>query len=278
VILLKVEKQKRKHKEAHMDFNTEQVKEGIEQIATLLSELLVRYAKEEEHVGIAHVSPEGHFLRINQKFCDIVGYSRDEMLRMTFQDIIHPDDLDADLNHVQLLLAGESDTYIMEKRYFRKNGETVWVNLTVSMLREHDGKPIWFVSVVENISERKQIVEELEQREALARVDRTTSMGQLTGSISHELNQPLTGILSNAQAAEMMIESGHWEKEDLSEIMADIVADAKRAGDVIRNLRQLYREQRVEFLPVDINAIVEETTKLLRSEFIIQRVLFTTQF
>ena len=125
---------------------------------------------------------------------------------------------------------------------------------------------------------RRAEQEAQEQREALARVDRTTSMGQLTGSISHELNQPLTGILSNAQAAEMMIESGHWEKDEMSEIMADIVADAKRAGDVIRNLRQLYREQRVEFLPIDINAIVKETTKLLHSEFIIQRVLLTTEY
>ena len=103
-------------------------------------------------------------------------------------------------------------------------------------------------------------------------------MGQLTGSISHELNQPLTGILSNAQAAELMIQNGQWEDEEMTEIMAEIVADAKRAGDVIRNLRQLYREQKVEFLPVDINEIIEETIQLLHSEFIIQRVVLTTEY
>ena len=101
-------------------------------------------------------------------------------------------------------------------------------------------------------------------------------MGQLTGSISHELNQPLTGILSNAQAAELMIESGQWDSAEMAEIMAEIVADAKRARDVIHNLRQLYREQQVELLPIDISAIVEKTTKLLHSEFIIERVELTT--
>ncbi len=154
-----------------------------------------------------------------------------------------------------------------------------WIQCHLYSVKDANGEIDHVVNVYLDITDLRQAEQEaLEQREALARVDRTTSMGQLTGSISHELNQPLTGILSNAQAAEMMIESGQWEEEEMSEIMADIVADAKRAGDVIRILRQLYREQRVEFLPIDINAIVEETTKLLHSEFIIQRVMLTTQF
>jgi C4-dicarboxylate-specific signal transduction histidine kinase len=154
-----------------------------------------------------------------------------------------------------------------------------WIQCHLYSVKDTSDEIDYIVNIYMDITELRLAEQEAqEQREALARMDRTTSMGQLTGSISHELNQPLTGILSNAQAAEMMIESGHWEKDEISEIMADIAADAKRAGDIIRNLRQLYREQRVEFLPIDINAIVEETTKLLRSEFIIQRVLLTTQF
>jgi C4-dicarboxylate-specific signal transduction histidine kinase len=116
------------------------------------------------------------------------------------------------------------------------------------------------------------------QRENLARMDRATSMGQLTGSISHELNQPLTGILSNAQAAEMMLKKGQFENKDLAGIMAEIAADAKRAGDLIRNLRELYREQKGEFLPVNINAVVKDTTKLLHSEFVMQQVGLFTEF
>jgi two-component system sensor histidine kinase UhpB len=107
-------------------------------------------------VGIAHVSPTGRFLRINERFCNIVGYTRDEMLARTFQDITHPGDLDVDVEHMQQLLRGEAETYSMEKRYFRKSGERVWVNLTVSLLRDRAGDPRWFVSVVEDITRRKE--------------------------------------------------------------------------------------------------------------------------
>ena len=129
------------------------------------SEARFRATFEQAAVGIAHVSTEGRFLRINRKFCDIVGFTRDEILTMTFQEVTHRDDLDADLDHVQRLLTGKSDTYSIEKRYFRKDGETVWINLTKSLLREPDGEPKWFVSVVEDISDRIQAEQALRESE-----------------------------------------------------------------------------------------------------------------
>ena len=114
-------------------------------------------------VGIAHVAPDGKFLRINQKFCDIVGYTQEELLRRTFQDITHPDDLDADLVFVRQVLAGEIPTYSMEKRYFRKDGSIAWVNLTVSLVRDEQGAPKYFISVTEDISERKLAEEQMRQ-------------------------------------------------------------------------------------------------------------------
>jgi len=120
---------------------------------------------EQAAVGIAHVSPEGNFLLINKKFCDIVGYSREEMLKLTFQEITHPDDLDADVTQVNQLLAGEIDTYSMEKRYFRKNGEITWIHLTVSLVRNEAQEPQWFVGVVKDINERKQAEEHLRKSE-----------------------------------------------------------------------------------------------------------------
>ncbi len=112
---------------------------------------------EQAAVGIAYVAPDGRFLRINQKFCDIVGYPQSEMARLSFQDITHPDELDADLEYVRHLLAGEIATYSMEKRYCQKDGELVWVNLTVSLLKDDAGQPKWFVFVVQDISARKQV-------------------------------------------------------------------------------------------------------------------------
>jgi len=114
---------------------------------------------EQAAVGIAHVAPDGRYLRLNQKFCDIVGYSPEEMQARTFQDITHPDDLDIDLENVQRLLDGEDEIYSLEKRYLSKNREIVWVNLTVSLVRSSTGKPRYFISVIEDITERRQAQE-----------------------------------------------------------------------------------------------------------------------
>jgi PAS domain S-box-containing protein len=120
------------------------------------SEERFRVTFEQAAVGIAHVNLEGRFLRLNQKFRHIVGYSHEEMLGYTFQEITYPEDLEADLNYVRQLLAGEIDTYSMEKRYLRKDSSLVWINLTVSLRRYPDGEPRYFIAAVVDISARKQ--------------------------------------------------------------------------------------------------------------------------
>jgi len=118
---------------------------------------------EQAAVGVAHVSPDGKFLRLNQKFCDIVGYSQEEMLALTFQDITHSDDLDVDLEYVRQVLAREIENYSMDKRYCRKDGSIVWVSLTVSLVFDKVGNPKYFVSVVKDITARKQAEEALRE-------------------------------------------------------------------------------------------------------------------
>ena len=120
------------------------------------SEQRFRATYEQAAVGIAHVALDGAWLRVNQKLCDIVGYERDELLVKTFQDITHPDDLETDLGFVRQVLADEIKTYSMEKRYIRRDGSLVWINLTVSLVRDSFGAPQYFISVVEDISARKQ--------------------------------------------------------------------------------------------------------------------------
>jgi PAS domain S-box-containing protein len=129
----------------------------------LESEQRFRATFEHAAVGIAHVSKEGRFLRINKKFCDIVGYSEAEMLSMTFQDITHPGDLDADLDYIRQLLNRDIETYSMDKRYYRKDGSIIWINLTVSLVVNKGGRPDYFVSVVVDVSDRKQAEETLRQ-------------------------------------------------------------------------------------------------------------------
>jgi two-component system, NarL family, sensor histidine kinase UhpB len=136
-----------------------------------------RITFEEAAIGMAHVAVDGRWLRINRKLCEIVGYSREELLGKTFQDITYGADLDADLAHVQELLDGKAERYSMEKRYIRKDGSLVWINLAVSLLRDANGNPKYFISVVEDISERKRMEEALAQShlELEAQVEQRTS-------------------------------------------------------------------------------------------------------
>ncbi|MET0377437.1 MAG: PAS domain S-box protein, partial [Spongiibacteraceae bacterium] len=108
-------------------------------------------------LGMAVVAPDGRWLRVNQKLCDILGYTEQELLSKTFQDLTYPDDLHADLDHLKRMLAREIASYAMEKRYIRQDGSLVWANLTVSLTWQSDGTPDHFISVVEDISDRKRV-------------------------------------------------------------------------------------------------------------------------
>ena len=116
-------------------------------------------------VGIALVAPDGSWLRVNRKLCAIVGYTPAELLTRTFQDITHPDDLDIDLDQARRMLAKEIDTYSMDKRYFRKDGSLVWIRLTVALVWQSDSAPDYFISIIEDISGRKQLEATLRERE-----------------------------------------------------------------------------------------------------------------
>jgi PAS domain S-box-containing protein len=120
------------------------------------SEQLYRSTFELAAIGVAHVLPDGRWLRVNRKLCEIVGYSEAELLQITFQEITHPEDLAADLAETKKLLRGEQDMFSMEKRYIRKDGSIVWVNLTVSVARDTEGKVKHFISVIEDIHERRE--------------------------------------------------------------------------------------------------------------------------
>ncbi len=126
------------------------------------SEHRFRVLFEQAAVGVAQIrSDTGQFVRVNRKYCDIVGYSREEMERLDFQTITHPDDLALDLANMELLKAGRIREFSMEKRYFRKDGSLVWVNLTISPMWVPGEPPNFHIAVVEDITARKQAGREL---------------------------------------------------------------------------------------------------------------------
>ncbi len=120
------------------------------------SEERFRAIFEQAAVGVGQVETEtGRFLRVNQKYCDIVGYTREEMTGMTLMEITHPDDLQPSLDNIQRLIRGEIRDSSFEKRYIHKDGSIVWVNLTTSAMWGLDEKPNYHIAVVEDITQRK---------------------------------------------------------------------------------------------------------------------------
>lgn len=156
------------------------------------SEERFRSAFEDAAIGMVLVAPNGRLLRVNRSFRDMLGYSERELLATDFQSITHPDDLEADLNFVRQMLAGEIRTYQMEKRYITKHRKTVWALLSVSLVRDEQGKPMYFVSQVQDITRRKEIEAEREKllsevQEAGNRLAFLAEAGRiLTASLDYE--------------------------------------------------------------------------------------------
>jgi diguanylate cyclase (GGDEF)-like protein/PAS domain S-box-containing protein len=135
-------------------------------LALHASEERFRVTFNQAAVGLAHVGPDGRYLLVNRKLCDILGYSADELLRKTVWDVSHPQDRDATTAARRRLFAGEIDTFSLEKRYLRKDGRTVWVNLTVSHVRSASGVPKYDVAAYEDITQRKSAEEALRSSES----------------------------------------------------------------------------------------------------------------
>ena len=133
------------------------------------SEQRFRTTFENAAVGIAHVAPDGRWLLVNKRYCEIVGYTAEELAEKTFQDITHPEDIAVDLAQRHRVLSGAISNFSMEKRYIRKNGSPIWVNLTVGSARTANGPVDYFISVVEDITRRKEAEDERRRVEAKLR-------------------------------------------------------------------------------------------------------------
>jgi PAS domain S-box-containing protein len=137
------------------------------------SEERFRRSFDDAPIGIALVSPLGRWLKVNRALCDMLGYAEEELLALDFQTITHAEDLGKDLEYVQQVLAGNIQSYHMEKRYYHKLGRVVFVTLSVSLVRDRAGEPLYFISQIENITERKQvegqIAASLKEKDALLR-------------------------------------------------------------------------------------------------------------
>ena len=170
-------------------------------IASVQAELALKISEIRFHntfdlaaVGVAHVSPEGKFIEVNQRLCDILGYDRNTLVDLTFQEITHAEDLNIDLKLFDRVLRGEISNYLIEKRYIKNDGSIVWANLTISLVKDNLGQPDYFISVIEDISDRKQAETALEESRIKLK-QANQAKDNFIAHISHELRTPLTSII-----------------------------------------------------------------------------------
>ncbi|WRH67387.1 MAG: PAS domain S-box protein [Planktothrix sp. GU0601_MAG3] len=132
----------------------------------LQSEKQFRSIFESASIGMAILGLNGQWLRVNQALCEIVGYTQSELLNLSFQTITHPDDLATDTQYLHSLLNNQIQTYQLEKRYIHKQGQIIWTLLSATIIRDHQANPLYFITQVQDITHRKQLEEELAQRES----------------------------------------------------------------------------------------------------------------
>jgi diguanylate cyclase (GGDEF)-like protein/PAS domain S-box-containing protein len=203
-----------------------------------------RRAFEDAPIGMALVAPDGRFLRVNRTLCEFTGWSGPELLEKTFQEITHPDDLDADVDQTKLLLAGEISDFKKEKRYVRPDGTVVWAALSVSLVRDVAGEPLHFVSHIEDVTERKRAHEELER---LASDDPLTGLlnrRRFDEELEHELKR--LGREHDRHAALLVLDIdrfklvndslGHRAGDDVLCAIARTLRHRLRSTDVIARL------------------------------------------
>src|SRR5919106_1116506 len=173
-------------------------------------------------VGIGLVDLEGHTVQSNRLVQEMLGYSDEEFSSVTFVSFTHPDDVARNRELFDQMASGDRDFFQMEKRFTHKSGSNVWANLTVSLIRDADGRPAYALGVVENITRRKTLEDQLRQAQKLEAV------GRLAGGVGHDFNNLLTVI---------RISPTTLGEPDAS---ADDLRDAVRdAGDVLADRHQI---------------------------------------
>jgi PAS domain S-box-containing protein len=188
-------------------------------------ENLFRGTFENAAVGVAHVGLDGGWLIVNDKLCSILGYSREELTSKTFQEVTYPEDVAIDLAHVSEMLEGNIKTYSMDKRYLRKDGKLIWAGLTVSLQRGSNGEPLYFISIVRDISQRIMATESL--RESRAHMHHAAQSAKLSYAV-------------------LDLEKNEVKASDNHEIVMGFVVEGIVEGASIENVTKVFLDHVVE--------------------------------
>jgi len=242
------------------------------------SEQRFRATFDQAAVGIAHAAHNGRFLRVNRKLCEIFGYPEEELLQKTCKEITYPEDVEATVTAVGQVAAGAAEVAKLEKRYVRKDGRIVWCNFTSAMVRDSNGRFKYFTTVIEDIGQRKRLEEQMQQHQAtLARAGRINTMGVMATAIAHEINQPLMAIGNYAGGALRRLETSGSADQGLEQALERIAGLAERSGQIIERLRDFTRRREHPFRPLEINAVVNASVKMVAAQARHQKVVIESR-
>lgn len=256
------------------DVNLNTYPELEEAIGTLASEISQRKTFEREYGltfslaarGMAQISPkDGGFIRVNAPLADILGFTTDEMMEMSISDILHPDDADKYISF-QHTVHGDIE-YNQEQRYIKKNGEIAWLWVNAILIRDQQGEPMYALATLDDKTEQKMAETKInELSRDLSHFARINMMGQMAEGLAHELNQPLTSLTQNADAALVTIRERSTPDPELVEILEDMDRQAHHGAEIIRALRGLVRKDEGERVSFNLTELLEQTLQLLNPE------------
>lgn len=229
------------------------------------SEQRFRLAMANAPIGMALVGLDGAWLEVNERVCQIVGRSEQELRQLTFQDITHPDDLENDLGSMQQLMAGEIHRYTMEKRYFHGDGHIVWILLSASVVRADDGAPLYGIAQIEDITDRKVREDELRRaNEQLAASN--AELERFAAVASHDLRSPLATVRGFLDLA--ITRHGDELPGDSRDWIDTARQHTDRLFDTVDALLALARvsHQPLSTDTVDANVVVQDVAEALRPQ------------
>ncbi len=248
---------------------TEQKSRERERAQTLVdlqvAEEQLRLTIDNAPIGMALIALDGRWIRVNQRVVEIVGYSAEELMTLTFQDVTHPDDLGKDLVLFEAMLRGEISRSELPKRYVRKDGAVVDILLSTSMLRDDHGAPRLFISQIQDLREKKCLEAQL------AISDRMASIGTLASGIAHEINNPLAFVMLNlaalAEELRPLVEaSAPLRARALLDLVADARAGAERVRKIVRGLKTFARSGEDHRVPMAIESAIEVAVNMTSGE------------
>ena len=214
-------------------------------------------------IGIALVSTGGRWLQVNRALCRMLGYDEPELLATTFPQITHPDDLEVDHDLVEMMLSGGIHEYQMEKRYLHQTGRIVHGSLSVSLVRDHAGQPVYFVSHIEDITMRKQA--EAELRAAMQAAEAATkAKSEFLAVMSHEIRTPINGVIGMNN---LLLETGLDTRQRHIAELINTSADALLTviNDILDFSKIEARKLEFEILDFDLHEVIEDTLEIQAS-------------